>query len=127
MSTTCAHTRTDGTRCRATARRGRTVCLFHDPELAAQRAEGRKRGGVVRSAKAATLPADAGDLPLRTVADVVDALTATFNQVRTGRLDARVGNCLGVLAGVILKALEGGEVERRLAELEAGGPAGRTR
>ena len=39
---------------------------------------------------------------------------------RTGRLDARVGNCLGVLAGVILRALEGGELERRLGELEAG-------
>jgi hypothetical protein len=64
------------------------------------------------------LPSDTPDLPLRTVADVIAALGETMNQVRTGRIDARVGNCLGVLAGVLLKAIEGGDLERRIAALE---------
>jgi hypothetical protein len=55
---------------------------------------------------------------LKTVKDVVTALATTFNAVRTGRLDARVGNCLGVLAGVLLKAIEGGDLEQRIAALE---------
>jgi hypothetical protein len=53
------------------------------------------------------------------VADVTAALAEAYNGVRTGRLDARVGNCLGVLAGVLLKAIEGGELEQRVTELEA--------
>jgi hypothetical protein len=56
---------------------------------------------------------------LKTVADVVAALGQTINQVRAGRLAVNVGNCIGVLAGVLLKAIEGSELERRIASLEA--------
>jgi hypothetical protein len=56
---------------------------------------------------------------LKSVADVVVALEVTFNAVRVGKLDARVGNCLGVLAGIQLKALGLSDHEERLAALEA--------
>src|SRR5690349_7438754 len=115
----CCHRKRDGGRCQAMPRAGRKHCTFHDPELAEARAEGRRQGGVNRSKPAATLPADSPDLPLRTVADVVAALAATINQVRTGRLGVGVGNCLGVLAGVLLKAIEGSDLEQRIAALEA--------
>jgi hypothetical protein len=115
----CNHTKPDGTRCRANALPGKTRCTFHDPDLADQRAQGRRQGGVNRSKPAATLPPDTPDLSLKSVEDVVKALATTFNAVRTGRLDARVGNCLGVLAGVLLKAIEGSDLEQRLAALEA--------
>jgi hypothetical protein len=72
--------------------------------------------------RTATLPPDTPDLPLRTVADVVAALALTMNQVRTGRLGVNVGNCLGVLAGVLLKAIEGSDFEERLAAVEARQP-----
>jgi hypothetical protein len=72
-----------------------------------------------RSRPAATLAEDTPDLPLRTVADVAAALAVTLNQVRTGKVAVQVGNCLGVLAGVLLKALEGSDLERRIAALEA--------
>src|SRR4051794_14980131 len=111
--TRCNFTKPDGTRCRAKPRPGQDKCTFHDPDLAEQRAEGRRRGGVTRCRPAATLPPDTPDLPLRTVADVVDALAETINQVRRGQLDARVGNCLGVLAGVLLRAMEGSDLEQR--------------
>jgi hypothetical protein len=65
------------------------------------------------------LPPDAPDLPLNSVCDVVRLLGETINQVRTGRLGVNVGNCVGVLAGVLLKAIEGGDLEQRLAALEA--------
>src|SRR4051812_14467574 len=108
----CGHTKPDGTRCRATALPGKDRCVFHDPESADQRAEGRRQGGITRSARMATLPTDPPDLPLRSVADVTAALAEAYNAVRTGRMDARVGNCLGVLAGVLLKAIEGGDLEQ---------------
>jgi hypothetical protein len=116
----CAHDRPNGEPCRARPRPGRLFCTFHDPELAGKRARGRSKGGVNRSRPAATLPPDAPDLPLKTVADVVAALGETMNQVRTGKLAVNVGNCLGVLAGVLLRAIEGGDLEGRIAALEAG-------
>jgi hypothetical protein len=115
----CQARRRDGSPCKADAHPGKRFCCFHNPALAAERAEGRRRGGVVRTRTAVTLPADAPDLPLRTAGDIVRALGLTFNHVRTGRLDARVGNCLGVLAGVLLRAVEVGELEERIAALEA--------
>src|SRR5689334_15400415 len=108
----CRHKKRDGTPCPNPPRAGGRYCWVHDPELAESRAEGRRRGGVNRSKRAATLPPDTPDLPLRSVADILAAVEVTFNQVRRGQLDARVGNCLGVLAQVQLKALEGSEVER---------------
>jgi hypothetical protein len=123
----CNHKKPDGARCRANALPGTERCMFHDPAKAAARAAGRQKGGVNRSKPAATLGPDTPDLPLKSVADVVAALGQTINQVRSGRLAVNVGNCLGVLAGVLLKAIEGGELEQRLAALEARQPHGRVR
>ena len=50
--------------------------------------------------------------------DVVDLLSETINHVRTGQLDPKVGNCVGYLSGIILKAAEQGGMEERLAALE---------
>jgi hypothetical protein len=115
----CEHVKPGGSRCRAQALPGKRACTFHDPDLAVKRAEGRRRGGRARSRPAAVLPPGTPDLPLKTVADVVTLLAETINQVRRGQLDAKVGNCLGVLAGVLLRAIEGGEMEKRVAAVEA--------
>ena len=107
----CRHKTQNGTSCPNLARPGKRSCWVHDPGLAEKRAEGRSRGGVNRSKPAVTLAADTPDLPLKTIADVVAALGETINQVRTGRLAVNVGNCLGVLAGVLLRAIEGSDVD----------------
>jgi hypothetical protein len=119
MSRRCKHQNKDGTPCRTPARPGKSCCWVHDPDLAANRAEGRRRGGRARSRPAAVLPADTPDLPLKTTADVRAFLGVTINQVRRGELDAKVGNCLGMLAGVLSRAIEGGEMEQRMAAVEA--------
>jgi hypothetical protein len=115
----CTHTKRDGTRCNAFARPGKSCCTFHDPDHAAKFAAGRRRGGKSRSRQLAVLPADAADLPLRTVADVTTLLALTINQTRRGQLDAKISNAVGYLASVLLKAMETSEVEARLAALEA--------
>jgi len=129
----CKAKRRDGKPCSCQARPGKRWCIAHDPATAAARAAGQRKGGAVRTLqlRPPTLPPDTPDLVLRTVADVVAALGATVNQVRTGRLGVQVGNCLGQLLQVLLKAIEGGEVERllteRLAALEARHPSRRDR
>lgn len=114
----CKHTKLDGSACRAKAQPGKSYCMFHDPSLAERRAQGRKQGGINRCKVASTLPLDTPDLPLDTVKDVVAMLAQTMNQVRTGKVAVQIGNCLGVLAGVLLKALEGSDLERRMAVVE---------
>jgi hypothetical protein len=66
-----------------------------------------------------TLPADTPDAPLETVKDVVVLLGRTINSVMTGKLSIGVGHCVSQLAGVLLRALEGDEVEQQLAEWQA--------
>jgi hypothetical protein len=87
---------------------------MQEAERRAARAEGGRR-----SRPAAALPPDTADLPLKTVGDVTVALAATVNQVRRGELDARIANAVGYLTSVLLKALQGDVLERRLEALEA--------
>jgi hypothetical protein len=115
----CTHIKPDGSRCRATALPGRDKCVFHDPSQARRTAAGRRRGGVRRNRPLRTLPEDTPDLPLKTAGDVAAALGSTINAVRRGQLDARIANSIGVLAGVLLKALSAGDLEERVALLEA--------
>lgn len=115
----CEHIKSDGTPCRARPLPGGRFCFSHDPAIAGRRREGQRRGGRERSRRAATLPPDTPDLPLATVQDVRAALAEVFNAVRVGRIDPKVGNCLALVAGQLVRAIEGGELEKRVAALEA--------
>jgi hypothetical protein len=127
----CAATRADGSPCRAQALPGKSFCTFHDPATAARRRAGRRAGGRARLRKAVVLPPDTPDAPLATTADVAGFLALTVNQTRRGELDAKVANCLGLLCGTLLRALESSELvkdlEARLAALEAADAARRGR
>ena len=112
----CKHVKADGTRCRARKVHASAYCFFHDPARAAERAAARQAGG--RKGKAAVLPPDTPLRPVRTAGDVIELLGETIHQVRTGTLDPRVGNCIGYLSAIVLKATEQGEMEQRLAALE---------
>ena len=117
--THCAHQRPDGARCKARPRQGGAWCAFHDPARAVEQEQARKAGGKARSRKAAVLPAETPDAPLGTVQDVVAFLAATANRVAKGAIDVKVGNCLGLLCGQLLRALEKRDLEARLEALEA--------
>ena len=93
-------------------------CFFHDPAALEERRAARRTGGIERSKKAAVLPANAVDCPLESVGHICELLGQTINQVRKGIVDPRVGNSVGYLAGIMLKALDMGELEKRLARLE---------
>ena len=123
--TRCAAMKDDGSPCQATRMHGSAFCFFHDPEKAAERAVAQRTGG--RRGRAAVLPAETPACRVRGPQDVTELLSETINQVRTGVLDPRVGNCIGYLAGIVLKAVDQGEFAARLAALEAavkGQPAG---
>ena len=116
-SRSCKAVTEDGQPCQAGVQAGSEFCFFHDPAKAAAREAARRAGGSV--GKTAVLSPDIPDAPLGSVADVVTFLSQTINQVRRGEIDPRVANTIGYLSATLLRALEQGDIERRLAELEA--------
>ncbi len=116
----CVATTRDGQPCQADAIQGSQFCLFHDPARAQDQTEARREGGRASRKPTVVLTApDAGDCPLDTVCHVKTLLGDTIRHVRTGQLDPKVANTVGYLAGILLKAVEVGELESRLATLES--------
>jgi hypothetical protein len=115
----CSHVKSDGSYCRANARRASAYCFVHDPDSAEEVEAARIRGGKERSRKAAVLPADTANMPLTSAADVTALLAETINQVRRGELDPHVSNAVGYLANMLLKAQEQHEFERRMMRVES--------
>lgn len=95
MKQTCLHVKRDGDQCRAHAQSGSRYCFFHDPDKSCDRTAARQAGGRERSHKAAVLPTETPDHPLRSADDVGDFLKVTMNQVRRGQLDPKISNSLG--------------------------------
>jgi hypothetical protein len=60
---------------------------------------------------------DGKNFPCHDVADVTALLGTTINEMRSGKLDAKIANANGYLASVLLRAREGGELEQQVIEL----------
>ena len=101
--------------CQAPATEG-GLCFCHaHPEKLAEL--GRQGGRKNRRWKP-----DEGNLPhrpLQSVGQVSELLEETINRVRQGPFDLRAANAIGFLAGILLKAIDSGRLEDRLAHLEA--------
>lgn len=115
----CSFKKPDGSSCKATCLSGEPWCFFHSPNRGDEREEARRRGGRVRNKPAIVLPLETADAPLESVADVVRLVSRTINQVLKGEVDAKIANAAGYLASVMLRALQGSELEQRIADLEA--------
>ena len=115
--TLCKASKKDGTPCSVPALPGSDYCFFHDPSRADERREAQVQGG--RQNRLKTLPEDAPDVKIANCQDVMSLLSETINQARKGRIDPRTANAVGYLANIFLKATEQGEMEKRIAELEA--------
>lgn len=123
----CKAVKDDGKKCQARPQAGSEFCVFHDPAAADLVREARRTGGLNRQRPTAVLDPSAPDAPLDSIQGVVGLLGDTINQVRKGKLDPRIANAVGYLAGIMLRALEGCELERRLASLESAVQGGRPR
>ena len=114
----CRFQKKNGAKCNADTQAGKEVCVFHDPAKVEDGRRARRTGGINRSRAAAVLPAATPDHPLGTTKDVSDLLAESINQLRRGQLDPRVANAVGYLTSVLLRALEQGPLEERMAKLE---------
>ena len=119
MANRCKSRKRDGKRCGANAQPTNGLCVFHDPARAAEGRRARRAGGLTRGRVAVVLPAGTPDHPLGNTTDVSQLLADSINQLRRGQLDPRVANAMGYLTSVLLRSLEQGPVEERLAKIEA--------
>lgn len=119
MAKKCDFKKSNGGQCGADAQTGKVLCVFHDPARSADGRRARRAGGVNRSRLPVVLPVDTPDHSLASPNDVANLLAQSINQLRRGELDLRIANGIGYLSSVLLRALEQGPMEERLAHLEA--------
>ena len=100
-------------------------CRWHSPTLEAERAAWRRKGGQNKSTTARArraLPTDPKDL-----GDVKRVLGRALIDLERGALDPARGSAMAAVARAMTTVIEKGEIEDRLAELEAAaGIGGRT-
>lgn len=118
----CKATKTDGSPCRADARRGSEYCIFHDPATAATMEAGRREGNDGNRRRALAKPNPAADARLRpwrqldgatlanaqaaTPLEVAVLVADTIDQVRAGDISPTVANSVGYLAQTLAKLHE---------------------
>jgi hypothetical protein len=104
-------------RCKNYALTGDEYCFFHSLRKAKDRAQAQRKGGK-RALAGKKLVLKESDIQIKHTSDVVKLLNETINQVRTGKIEVKIANAVGYLSGICLKALEQGDIEKRLEVLE---------
>jgi len=113
----CKYTKDNGKQCGAYAMKGSKFCYLHNPAISKkQKKLDQTRGGANR--RALTIAEPLPPMTLETPKDVVLLLVDTINRVRAGELDVKVANCLGVLTGHLIKALEVEKINDKLEAFE---------
>ena len=115
MLTVCSARNKAGAPCSAQAWKD-DLCRWHHPELEAQRAEARSKGGAARSTAArarkkvptAMAPAELGGW-----------LSLLFTQVMDGDVEPRIATACAAIAKTLTDLRQSSELETRLTELEA--------
>ena len=108
----CKFVKLNGEQCQSWAINGSDYCFWHSSGK--KRKAASSKGG--KQGKRKVL--EQSNLSLRTLNEVVELLELTINEVRTGKVDVRIANSVGYLGGILIKALEGSDLEERLSKLE---------
>ncbi len=112
---TCSATNRSGGACLMPVLNGERFCWNHSPTVAAERAAARRRGGATRVARESAT----GELPsLKSVADVRRELEQALADTKMLGNSARRATAVVSVLTLALKAIESGEWETRLANVE---------
>ncbi len=117
ISQICKSLTISGNQCKSPPQIGIEFCYFHNPANLQKRKTASSIGGKRGKIRTTTLKLDT--VHIRSSQDVVNLLVETVNQVRGSEINPRIANAIGYLTGIILKAREQGEIEKRLSELES--------
>lgn len=112
----CKFIKPDGENCEAWAMTDSDFCYFHNPDISDKEKRAiQSRGGQANKIKVLE-PLE--PMTLKEGEDVILLLEDTINKVREGKMDLRVANCIGYLAGHLIKAIETTKLEGRVEIIE---------
>lgn len=112
----CQFKKPDGTQCEAWAMKSSDFCFLHNPEISEEeKREMQSRGGQANKIK---IPEPLPPIKINRGEDIISLLENTINKVRAGEMDLRVANCIGYLAGHLIKAVETAKFEDRIETIE---------
>ena len=112
----CRFIKTDKQKCKAWAMTDNEFCYLHNPDISeAEKKEIQSKGGQANKIKVLE-PLE--PITLKRGDDVILLLEDTINKVRAGKMDLRVANCMGYLAGHLIKAIEITKLENRVEIIE---------
>lgn len=119
MTTThCKATTTSGKKCQAKPKAGSNYCFIHDPSQAQARAKARKKGGETHrtphASNASTIPGE-----IDTLQDAKSILSYTLAEILVHENTIARARVLLSLFDSFAKSIEIGELEQRIAALEA--------
>jgi len=119
QTTRCEALTRSGAPCKNPTGDGARYCWYHDPTLAAARADARSRGGKARHGRAITSPpGESSPVELNTPADVLRIVALAINDALAMERSLSRSRTLGSLALVALKCFETTELSERIAALE---------
>jgi hypothetical protein len=112
----CNRTKENDEQCEAHAMRESEYCYLHNPEITKkEKRDAQSRGGENKQLRIVVpLP----PLEITRTSDVVSLLTDTIHRVRSGEMEVKIANCIGVLSGHLLHAFEISEMQNRAEEIE---------
>ena len=103
-------------KCNANSMNWSQFCYVHNPKIS----EDKKKLSQAKWWQNRTLKLEHSlpKIDITSTDHVVLLLSDTINRVRSGELDIKTANCLWVLSGHLLKALENAEVKTKMEKLE---------
>jgi len=112
----CIYIKEGGQQCNAYAMESSQYCYLHNPDISEEEKRvNQTKGGKTNLVK---VTQSLQLFKVKTSQDVAGLLEQTINEVRSGELDPRIANTIGYLTGHLIKAIEVGEVERRINAIE---------
>ncbi len=112
----CKFIKNNGNQCEANTISNSQFCFWHDPDIdPEERRKARVDGG---KANKIILKNPLPELIVKKPEDVILLLTDTINRVRSGEIDIKLANCLGVLSSCLIKAFETTQIEGRVEIIE---------
>lgn len=106
----CLFIKENSGQCDANAMKSSEFCFTHNPETQELRQVAASRGG--KSPKKNYDPLAL--VEINSIRDVTRLLATVINEVREGKIDLRVANCVGYLSGHLIKSLEAGDINEKL-------------
>lgn len=110
MGMQCTFIKENNEQCQANAITDSDFCFSHDPNMEEAKIIATTKGGQSPKRNYNPLP----PIEIAGSKDIIRLLVTTIGEVRQGEIDIRVANCVGFLAGHLIRAFEIGEVNEKL-------------